>query len=483
MNWGQFNAAGAAFVAGQQINQKLELGAEEIAQAKQQTAAMQMSNMAKQQQQQNQQQMAQWMKANFDSKQALAAAPEEQAKLFGQAANEALKRGDFAGAEKMQELAKSKMEDAKQVRLEQVAQQAQGQEELAKLAMEAEASPTQENAMALVQKAVQQGEDPSKIPPPNTPAFSAWVKNKETGSMTAKDRLAALEKKREFDDQEKDRREKAKRDQETELERLRERAEDRRMSRQMQQEGLELRKMMVQSTLDARAEKKADMETYGSQKSQDAAESVVGYAAEITRSMKLVGALAQGVTVGNFNDMGSPEGILQSLSREGTNRATPEQSQIYQTAMGAADVDIANIATGGKYKASVAQIAEAKKMVEAHPGDTQLERAFRVANALEFTKTRLESLHKVRNPEVRKQLEEVKEAMKKFPSAESIAKLAQKKNVKLDGIQTASDLQKRFKDLELGEDGGGSNKASPASAASAANRPAEINDIMKKLGY
>ena len=478
MNWGQFNAAGAAFVAGQQINQKLELGAEEIAQAKQQTAAMQMSNMAKQQQQQNQQQMAQWLKANFDSKQALAAAPEEQAKLFGQAANEALKRGDFTGAEKMQELAKGKMEDAKQVRLEQVAQQAQGQEELAKLALEAEASPTQENAMALVQKAVQQGEDPSKIPPPNSPAFSAWVKNKETGSMTAKDRLAALEKKREFDDQEKDRREKAKRDQETELERLRERAEDRRMSRQMQQEGLELRKMMVQSTLDARAEKKEMLASGQTPLDQRNARATLKFASQALRGIDLASEMAFGVPQGQFAELSKPDDILKAYRNVGANRLTSAEQQLLQTTYKGIGADMAmSVYVGASRGATESAKQTFIDMIAPKEGDKPITQAYRMANAVDVLRQEYKTNLDIKDPKVAEEQKAFVERMKAFPTPHQVLEDAKKHGEDLTQAvkegRSARSVLEGIKRREGGEEG----------KPTAPNRPAEINDIMKKLGY
>lgn len=478
MNWGQFNAAGAAFVAGQQINQKLELGAEEIAQAKQQTAAMQMSNMAKQQQQQNQQQMAQWLKANADEKQAAVQTPAQLSQLFDKGAMEALKRGDWEGASKLQELAKGKLEESKRIRVEQAAELAQQNEDIAKAALEAEINPSQENAMNLVKKAVALGEDPSKIPPANTPAFSAWVKGKELRAGTAKEGLDALEKKTENDRKFALEQEKFKTQTDLQLKELRERSREHNETTQISRARLQLETEFKEAQIKALKERESQRAAGVTPLDQRQARTAVVFAGESVRGLDLIGELATGQTQGTFASLDKPDTILKSLQNVGANRSTPQNEQLMQTALKGLGMELAQVATVGSGRAPTESVKKTfTDLVAAQPGDTNLHTVFRIANAADFVRQRMKTTIEVTDPKVREQQQEIEKQLAKYPTPAQVLSLARQKGIDL------KEEQKRGQLLKTTMDDIASGKIGDDSKGGGAKRPAEIDSIMKKLGY
>jgi len=254
-----FAAALAANFEGQKLNADLDLTKAEAKDKQAQAQLRQMQAAAMQKRTKDEAELGQWIQTQQAAETQPIQDSAQQIKMWQGAEAKALGQGNFEGARRMSEMAAAAADRSKQLFMEQQKEQQAKKETLAEVASEYISSPTPENTLALGKAAVAAGVDPSKIPKDvNSPAFAAWAKNQQMASMSGKERVAALEKGREFDQKEDERKKE-----------FEERQADRREARAqtaaiqagnlaLREQGLELRKQLLESTERDRADKVTD---------------------------------------------------------------------------------------------------------------------------------------------------------------------------------------------------------------------------------
>lgn len=224
---------------------------------------------------------------------------------------------------------------------------------------------------------------------------------------------------------------------------------------------LELRKQ----TLDLR--KKQYEEGGAIQRRQTIA--AVNYGNETARGLDLVATMGATQTASVFGHMQDGTTILRALEQTGTNKLTPELQQIYQTATKGLGLELAQLATAGSGRAPVKDlISEMSAMVEARSGDKELEIMFKLANAADFAKTRLEAVPASPDPKIQAIREKAEASLSRYPHPKEIIALAAKKGVKLGKTQGVIETLREKLDRTLGKAGDGTD------------HPADITDILDK---
>lgn len=194
----------------------------------------------------------------------------------------------------------------------------------------------------------------------------------------------------------------------------------------------------------------------------------VNYANETARGLDLVASMGAKQTVGVFAHMQDGTSILKSLEQTGTNKLTPELQQIYQTATKGLGLELAQLATAGSGRAPVQSvIRELSAMVEARPGDKEFEVMFKLANAADFAKVRLEAVPASSDPKIQAIREKAERALERYPHPGDILKLAQAKGVKLDKAQ------KQVEKLQT-------MKQSMEASVGGSETPSDINSLLDK---
>lgn len=337
--------------------------------------------------------------------------PTQTSRMYEKAAGIALRDGDFASANTMSELAKGKLQEAKEAAAYQQQQQQVKKEALADSASDFTANPTSEGAADLARKAVAAGVNPTTIPAPGTPQFATWANQQQLASKTASQKADFTQKAYETDA---NRREK----QQEHADNVQLRLEQMRATASNQQANRDLREAMV---ADRKQRAPEIRDVSGSQYQYDPSQSVKGdrdlgdpawvkigekmtsqqktgvsrgsyAAAEVSRSLGKVLQFDPGTTTSPFSHLGAHTPV-EALVKVGFDKMTPAQVQSMQVNAAGLGNQIASLeaALGGRMAAGTQQ-SHLQDMAVPQPGDTGYTAAYKVANAKELTITALEHL-------------------------------------------------------------------------------------------
>jgi hypothetical protein len=408
-------AAGRNILYGQEFQKKqadLEL-------EKQQVQMGQMAMQQAQRQQQTQQAVGGFLASEAAKDQSNVTDPAKASQLYQKAAGMALQQGDFVSANTMEELAKGKLNEAKE-QAQVVAQQQQVKKEaLANAAEDYSANPTADGAKDLMRKAVDAGIPPSQIPQPGTPQWETWKNQQTLAGKTSAQKADYLrevnkanddrqEKQREFNIRE---REVQSHNRETAMLREsmiqidRERLADSRQARaDKAEEKAPTTKTIGNATYQYDPSKKLE----GARDTADPAWVKLGEkltsqqiqgvsrgsfaAAEITRSLGTALKFDPGTTTGPFAHLGA-KSPMEAMVKVGANALTPAQFQSMNVNAAGLGNQISSLeaSLGGRMAAGTQQ-AHLQDMAVPQPGDSGYTAAYKIANAKELTLTALKHL-------------------------------------------------------------------------------------------
>lgn len=346
--------------------------------------------------------------------------PANSAKLFSQAASMSFADGAFSLGKHYEDLAKEKLGEAKTAEDLVLKQKQDAKEAFGAAAIAFDGSA--ESASNLAKAAVRAGVNPAEIPPPNSPEFAAFAKKHETEGMSTKEILASREKAKEAAERERYHAEELKRqkqrDADDKADKARRREETARHDRELEQ---------LRKSTEKRLETKAASPAKQSVSETNTINAVVGSAAEAVRGLRVIQAMPAGQTAGAFSGISSGEGIISSLEAVGANKVTPESMQLYQTASAGLGLELGRVLTlGGGRGVNQAQIKEFQNMTTVHPGDTEYEAMFKLANAADIVRNRLSTLPDSQNPKVLKQQREAEALLQSIPTPEDVIRSARK---------------------------------------------------------
>lgn len=246
--------------------------------------------------------------------------PLKSAKAFNDAATIAYSKGAPDLAVKLENQAKAKTLEAKEMAQTKALEQKQKAETLADTATNFLNSPSPEGASELAKAAVAAGQNPMQIPAPGTPAFARWAKQQTMASMSAKEQMAAAEKQREFDAQQ----ERLKKEHE-------DREEDKRLSRQqvsIAQQGLaEYRKDMIDLKKQM-AERAAAKASGGGKLAEDRIDKVNQTSALLAQQFELMGDFGPATALSAFAALKPGSDTSSALAKAGTTTITTSQQQM-----------------------------------------------------------------------------------------------------------------------------------------------------------
>lgn len=420
-------AAGRNLLYGQDFQEKQE----DITLKKQQLQMGQMAIQKEQKQQQDEQAVGQFLASEAQADASNVTDPVKAAQTFEKGAAKALQMGDFAIAKQMGDLAKGKMDDAKE-QATVVAQQLQvKKEDLANAAFDYVNNPSPQVYSDLQKKAVAAGVNPSEIPPPGTPQAATWANKQTLVSKTAAQKADFVQKYAEMDD---NRREKQQefniRQQDLQESRkqtamLRESAaEDRKMRLDMEKERLSLDKEKFKSAQEGGGKMSV-------QQQRDTS-AIAGAAAEGARNLRNISHFQLGTASSPFQNL-SDHGVLDAAARAGTNAFTPETVQMFQTAGAGLATQVARVETLGAGRGgNQAQVDQLEKQLTPVAGDHPLTQLYKVATGAQLLLTRMENTPAPRDPGMKAQWDKTIDELSKYPQPEAIlgvASSAQKKEL------------------------------------------------------
>ena len=358
--------------------------------------------------------------------------PVATSKMYEKAAGIALRDGDFKSADTMNQLAQSKLKEAKEAAVYQAQQLQVKKEDLANAADTLTANPTQENYQDLVKKAAAAGVNPTTIPTPGTPEFATWINQQKMASMTAKEKAEFTQKAKDQDE----RREQARLNHEDNV--------DLRRS-QMAQTGM-LREAMIgvaRANLGIREEEvgirarelklKEDAAASGGkqgvQQQRDTA-AIAGAAAEGARNLRQISNFQIGTVGSPFQNL-SDHGLLDAVAKAGTNALTPETFQMFQTAGAGLAQQVGRVETlGGGRGVNQTQINQLEKQLTPVAGDHPLTQLYKVSTGAELLLTRMENTPPPRDPSLKAAWDKTIADLQKYPKPEDVLAKAQGKTKK-----------------------------------------------------
>lgn len=328
-----------------QAGQQYEQGQADL-EYRQQAAAMQkMQLLAARQKMETDKAIGAELQAGFAGDKAAVSDPQKAASLYSNAARMAAARGDLEGMRQYEQMAQSEVARAQLAQSTKAAEQKAKLDGLANAAADFRATPSAEAAAAVIRNALSAGVPMQAIPDMRAPEFPAWVKRQEQAGMSAKDRLALAEKQREFDTQQQYRKEE---DERRRQERL---ADDRRVAA-FQREGLELRRLMVQSTLEQRAGKAGstdpELANIGKPEMLRRGQAITA-GGQITRRLEQMAVGFQpGDTNGPFAALKPGAKISESLGQLAATKITAPAAQAMQALTAGMAKDLGALLTAGE---------------------------------------------------------------------------------------------------------------------------------------
>ena len=417
-------AAGNAILSGKELQQRDD----EIQLQKQQMAMGQLALANAQRQQQTQATVGAFLSSEAQKDASSFTDPAKSAQLYEKAAVLALQGGDFVSANEMGELAKGKMQEAKEQLVVAAQQKHQKQEDLAATADDYSTNPTPEGAKDLMRKAIDAGVNPTSIPMPGTPQWGTWVNSQKQAAMDSKSRAELAERANEFTQR-----------QQQQKEEFQIRQAD--LQAQRQQNAM-LKEAMVgiaRDRLDVEKQRAAAPHKETAQQI-NTMQGVIGSAAEAARGLRVVGAMASDQTSGPFQGLNNGT-ILDSVAKTGGNILTTENQQIYHTATAGLGLEVARTLTlGGGRSANQATIKELQDVITAHPGDTNGTALFKYANAVDIVRNRLESLPTPSDAEMAGKREDLLKQLAKVPTPEQVLSVIKDPKQRTKMISAQSDM-------------------------------------------
>ena len=438
-----------ALGAGRQIiyNQAQEDRRVDLEQKRTATAINQERLAELQSQKQAQKAIADVMNAGQAGDKASVQTPQDKAKLYQKAA-EAASVHNPELASRMANLAKGQLDLAKDAETEVHKKITAAKENLAQTAISFAQNPSLEGQTEVAKAAMAAGIPMAQIPPPGSPSFAAWAKQQEVAGMASKDILASREKVREF--------EQRREDQQKEWEsRNKDRDASRAQTAAIAQGNQELRRMMAESTIQAREEKTARGGKM-SQLREQSMERAISAGTNLAMALERFDALSPGATASMFDGLKGDD-LTKALTKAGTTKMTPEATQVATAILSGVAKDAANMigALEGGRGFTEAQTKQWALGLP-QPGDTELTVLFKTT----AIKEEMEALLKHRKPsdpgvEAMRQelLAKVKpgsfgtldmiKAMKSQGKSGELSKLLAVQNSIKDGTKALQDIAKR----------------------------------------
>jgi len=347
----------------------------------------------------------------------------------------AISHNQFDMAKSYGEMAKM-AETEQKTALENKAKERHDQNEgVAQAAQAYEVAPTVENARLLANRATAAGQQ--NIPPVGTPAFASWAVGQKTAAMDSGKLLEWQQKEkdikaaRELKEQDlKDKHEMALQKQRDIVEERLAKHEDKRILMSIMQAGQQQRHEDAQARIAA-AKEKANASRQADGDKLTSAErtmvtGVVGAVGEATRGIRNVLAMPPNEVAGAFSAL-HKDNVMASLAAVGGNTVTPESTQMYTATTRGIGMEIGRALTlGGGRGVTQAQINEFEAMVQAQPGDTEFTAMYKLSNAADILKNRLETLPNSPIKKVREEQDKYMAELNKIPSPMAIWTAAQK---------------------------------------------------------
>lgn len=381
-----------ALQAGQSIlfNQQQEATKLENEYKKQQIEKQKMQINAEQQKAQRQQQLSKMFeqmpeKADAQSVEGL----RSSAGMFQQAAKQAIALGDFDEATKFENMAQSRMQEAKALEKSNADGKLAKQEDLSKAAWQFLDVPGADTAAALTKSAIAAGVDPKSIPlDPSSPDFLKWADAQSKSTMTAEKRVADRRMTEQFEKSQEEKK------REFEIRAEEKRAADA-AAAQSRRDSYELKKFMAnqqnnyqqdllklrRDTLEARTGQGSNM----GKKELSNLTATVKALGEFTRQWENQGAFGVGTTLGTFVGLGDKD-VSKAFQTLGARSLTPDQSAIAEAnAAGMAKNLSSAIAASENISRgfTVGQVEEMKKALSPRAGESGLVSLFKYINAAE----------------------------------------------------------------------------------------------------
>jgi len=446
-------AAGRNIITGQELQQQQE----DIQLKKQQIAMGQIAIANAQRQQQTQQAVGSFLSSEAAKDASNVTDPVKAAGMLERGAQVALQGGDFVTANTMGELAKGKLQEAKEQAAAVAQQQQVKKEALATAADDYAANPTPEGYKDLARKAIDAGQNPTQIPMPGTPQFASWLNNQQLASKTAAQRADFVQKAYEMD--------------QNRQEKQREHQDNVALRQQSMQQTAMLREAMLadrqqalqmeRERLDLDKQKFAEGGATGQRQSKQEADrvnAVVGNAAEAVRNLDVLSEMKIGTSNTPFANL-HDESFLDAFAKAGTNIITPANTQMLASAQGGLVSELTNINVigPGTRGPTQARIEEMHKALDFQPGSPPIVNLFRFANAADIARVRLKNVpDELLSPSALASKKEQLEILDKIPSPKQVYKAAQNSPYAAQVNATQASIGDVSKDLL--------NMAKPASA-------------------
>jgi len=457
-------AAGRNIITGQELQEKQE----DIDLKKQQIAMGQIAIANAQRQQQTQQAVGSFLSSEAAKDASNVTDPVKAAGMLERGAQVALQGGDFVTANTMGELAKGKLQEAKEQAAAVAQQQQVKKEALANAADDYAANPTPEGYKDLARKAIDAGQKPTEIPMPGTPQFASWLNNQKLASKDASQKADFVQKAYEMD--------------QNRQEKQREYDQTQKRILQEHRDNVMLREAMIQAkaekapshieTATGIYEYNPDQSIKGTrdladpayvkigaskqgQNASNVSQAVVASSREALRGLRIIGAMDTGQTTGPFTGINDGT-LVHQLTNTGTNVLTPEDMQDYNVATKGLGLEISRAMTLGAGRgANQATINEMQDIVTAHAGTPKAVAVFKYANAIDIIRNRLESTGTLPNPEQEAMRQEALKQMQKVPLPEDVLKATKDAKLRRQMLTTGGSMADTAEKMQVESQSGG----------------------------
>ena len=457
-------AAGRNIITGQELQQQQE----DIQLKKQQIAMGQIAIANAQRQQQTQQAVGSFLSSEAAKDQSNVTDPVKAAGMYEKGAAIALQNGDFTSANEMGELAKGKLQEAKEQAAAVAQQQQVKKEALATAAEDYGANPTPEGYKDLMRKAIDAGQNPTTIPAPGTPQFEAWRTNATLASKTAAQRADFIQKQNDFQqNQQRLREAHADHEEDVRLKRT-----DQALLRESMNRAKAEKAPSHIETATGIYEYNPDQSIKGTRDLSDPAyvkigaskqgqnagnvsQAIVASSREALRGLRIIGAMDTGQTTGPFTGINDGT-LIHQLTNTGTNALTPEDMQDYNVATKGLGLEISRAMTLGAGRgANQATINEMQDIVTAQAGTPKAVAVFKYANAIDIIRNRLESTGTLPNPEQEAMRQEALKQMQKVPLPEDVLKATKDAKLRRQMLTTGGSMADTAEKMQVESQSGG----------------------------
>jgi len=457
-------AAGRNIITGQELQQQQE----DIQLKKQQIAMGQIAIANAQRQQQTQQAVGSFLSSEAAKDASNVTDPVKAAGMYEKGAAIALQNGDFTSANEMGELAKGKLQEAKEQAAAVAQQQQVKKEALATAAEDYGTNPTPEGYKDLMRKAIDAGQNPTTIPAPGTPQFEAWRTNATLASKTASQRADFIQKQNDFQqNQQRLREAHADHEEDVRLKRT-----DQALLRESMKQAKSEKAPSHIETATGIYEYNPDQSIKGTRDLSDPAyvkigaskqgqnagnvsQAIVASSREALRGLRIIGAMDTGQTTGPFTGINDGT-LIHQLTNTGTNALTPEDMQDYNVATKGLGLEISRAMTLGAGRgANQATINEMQDIVTAQAGTPKAVAVFKYANAIDIIRNRLESTGTLPNPEQEAMRQEALKQMQKVPLPEDVLKATKDAKLRRQMLTTGGSMADTAEKMQVESQSGG----------------------------